>query len=198
MKSLKRNVQNSGAGTGWRSLDNTVTAVGAVAQINNAIQTQNFLRPFTVKITNSATNPASYMLGDPGDLIRTKLGGSWGTITSNSIGSGSAAQNAFDDMVGYRPIVCDSVVYKVTSSATQYDNEFAIYQAAIDGSYNVAPINVASAQRSNQFQSLTLNIKTPIIFGPGFGLKVVVNASETISLTFNPVAEWVPGVGIQG
>lgn len=190
--------KSAGGNSGWQGYQNTVTAVGAVAQIANRLSSQNFLRPFTIKITNSTSAAVSYMLGDPGALIQTKLGGSWGTITSNSIGSGSAAQSAFDTTVGYRPIVCDSVTYTVTSSATQFDNEFAMYQAAIDGSNQAAPINIAAARRSNQFQSLILNIQTPIVFGPGFGLKIVVDASETVSLTFNPVAEWIPGMNLTG
>src|SRR6056297_3384184 len=109
------------AGSGWNTFQgNEVTAIGAVAKINNQISSKNFLRPFTVTITNSTSADVSYMLGDPGKLIQTIVGGSWGTITSNSIGSGANAQNAFDALVGYRPLICKEVTYQVTSSASQF------------------------------------------------------------------------------
>jgi len=167
--------------------ESPVTSVGAVAKVGDFKMVATALKPFKVALTSASGASKNFIIGDPSGILATLIGG---TIASPD--SASCLVAGMKASFAYAPVVIKAINYKVTSSATQFDNTFNIVTGDIDGNINQRPVNVAAYERNNQYNAklMTFEFKPgeEFIFAWNTALYIVVNDGEDVYLSFTPAA----------
>lgn len=135
---------------------------------------------FTVTITNSnPTASLSYRLFDASTIVSTVTG-----VAKVSNYTPTVAKTALLNTTYANPIVLSGFNYQVQSSNAQFANAFDILRCSIDGRQVTHPNIINKARRNTQFDAKLLTIQERVVIDNQTAIDILVNSSETVTLTF--------------
>ena len=135
---------------------------------------------FTCTIVNTISNATrTYRLFDATGIVSSVTGTGHQSGVTYTVGQTALEQSTFGN-----PIVLSGFNYQVESSNAQFANNFEIIRASIDGRLVQHPNIIQKARRNTQFDSRLLTIQERVVVDGQTAVQIVVNALETVTLTF--------------
>lgn len=139
---------------------------------------------FTCTIINTITNATkTFRLFDATGIVSSVTGTGYVTTVTYTVGT-SSTPNILDNTTYGNPIVLSGFNYQVSSDNSQFANNFDIIRCSIDGRQVTHPNIIQKARRNTQFDSKLLTIQERVVVDSQTAMQLVVNASETVTLTF--------------
>jgi len=172
-------------------INNTpINSVGAVAKLTSKHHPVQ-LKPFSVRLYNSALESVYFIIGDPTNIILNALPSIISAKTYNPT-SASSLVAGMKASFGVAPIAVKAINYKTPRQASQLNSLFEVVTADIDGNLKRESIDIAAYLRNNQFNDKLMTFEfTPgneFIFAWNTALLVEVIPEETVYLSFTPAA----------
>lgn len=134
---------------------------------------------FTITITNATSSNLSYRLFDASTIVSVVTGVAKNTNYTPTVAKAALLNTTYDN-----PIVLSGFNYQVQSSNAQFSNPFDILRCSIDGRQVTHPNIIAKARRNTQFDSKLLTIQERVVIDSQTSIDVLVNSTETVTLTF--------------
>jgi hypothetical protein len=134
---------------------------------------------FTISITNATSNTVTYRLFDASAIVSAVTGNAFNTTYTPTVDRDALLNSTYNN-----PIVLSGFNYQVSSSNTQFANNFDIVRCSIDGRQVTHPNIIQKARRNTQFDSRLLTISERIVIDPQTAINITVSATETVTLTF--------------
>lgn len=174
-------------------IDNAqVQAIGAVdfrSQLTPA--RRGVPNDITLVFDNSGgASAATYIFGDSNELIAAITGVTYAkpTIPSSSYAAVVAS-------LGKNPVVIKSLNYRITTgNSGQFSNKFQYADADFDGSLDLRPINIQSAQRNTQQNDKILTLAQEIPFDDTTGIILTVAAATVVQIDISFGQIYRPGM----
>ncbi len=136
---------------------------------------------FTATLTNANANARTFTLFDATAMVSSVTGTGGITTATYTVGAqeGPTTKSTFGN-----PIVLSGFNYQVSSDNSQFANNFDIIRCSIDGRQVTHPNIIQKARRNTQFDSKLLTIQERVVVDSQTAFRIVVGASETVTLTF--------------
>ncbi len=136
---------------------------------------------FTATLTNANANARTFTLFDATGMVSTVTGTAGITSATYTVGAqeGPTTKSTFGN-----PIVLSGFNYQVSSDNSQFANNFDIIRCSVDGRQVTHPNIIQKARRNTQFDSKLLTIQERVVVDSQTAFRIVVGASETVTLTF--------------
>lgn len=144
--------------------------------------------PRAIKLTldNSGGGAAvNYMLFDPIGAVASVLGGSFSAPTTQAL-----TIAILKDYLQGNPILFAGFRMEAATSASQFNNQVTMYAVDLDGSINTEPLNLEDPIDGSKYNEKIQGYQFPIVVNSLVGIKVPVNAGETVYITFYPQQEF--------
>jgi hypothetical protein len=157
-------------------LDPTMTQFGSVSAIG--VGTGDF---FTLKFTGGTGSGKTFIIGDPSGIVAAASKITFNEPTSSTTSTVAAIKQQFTN-----PFLIKGINYEVTTSSTQFANDFALMMGDTSGRFQRGPINVDGAKRNTQYDPklLTLEFTTPLRLDKFTAMSLFVSAGEFVTMTF--------------
>jgi hypothetical protein len=135
---------------------------------------------FTISLASAVSNATtSFRLFDASTIVSVVTG-----VGKDTTYTPTVAKTALLNTLYNNPIVLSGFNYQVQSSNAQFANAFDILRCSIDGRQVTHPNIINKARRNTQFDSKLLTIQERVVIDAQTAIDLVVNASETVTLTF--------------
>lgn len=139
---------------------------------------------FTATLTNANANARTFTLFDATAIVSAVTGSAGLTSATYTVGSQGTNDGPIPISTFGNPIVLSGFNYQVSSDNSQFANQFDIVRCSIDGRQVTHPNIIQKARRNTQFDSKLLTIQERVVVDGQTAFRILVGASETVTLTF--------------